>query len=205
MEKYRDNFPLPKSYSIGEKVRKIVGIAGTIGSGKDVVSHYLAQKYGYIEIIMGDLVRDLANELKLEPSRENLLKLQKRYVEQFGREYWGKRAVEKIQSIASEKIVVNGIRRIEDIKVLKQAFINDRVVLLVIDADPKIRFERLVKRGREGDPKNFDQFLLQELAERETFDLEELEKIADYKIENDGSLVELYTRVDEFVNKFGLF
>lgn len=185
-------------------MKKIIGIAGTIGSGKDVVSHYLAQKYGYVGIIMGDLVRDLANELKLEPTRENLLKLQKRYVEQFGKEYWGRKVVEKIGRLKAEKIVVNGIRRVEDIKVLRQAFPNDRIVLLLVDANPRLRFERLIKRGREGDPKNFDEFLLQELAERETFDLEELEKIADHKIANDGSLAELYAKVDEFLRRFGL-
>ena len=48
---------------------KVIGLVGKIGSGKDTVSRML-KEYGFKEIGMGDMVREIARERGLEPTRE---------------------------------------------------------------------------------------------------------------------------------------
>ncbi|RLG16958.1 hypothetical protein DRN63_03530 [Nanoarchaeota archaeon] len=185
-------------------MRKIIGVAGTIGAGKDIVTKYIAEKYGYEVIIMGDLVRKVAKEEGLDESRESLVRVQKEKVEKFGKSYWGKMVVDLIEEKDWKKVVINGIRRVEDYLIPKNHFKEDKFVFLFVDADPKLRAERLIKRGREGDPKNWDEFLIQENWENENFDYDKLRKLYDYKIENNGTLEELYQKVDDFIKKFSL-
>ena len=38
----------------------IIGIAGTLATGKDTVAEYLAEQFGYTHVSTGDIVRELA-------------------------------------------------------------------------------------------------------------------------------------------------
>ena len=40
---------------------KVIGFAGTNGAGKDTVADYVAKKYGYKKITMGDIIRERHN------------------------------------------------------------------------------------------------------------------------------------------------
>ena len=51
---------------------KLIGIAGTNGSGKDTVGQILAEKHGWFFISVSDLLRDECRTRGLEVSRENL-------------------------------------------------------------------------------------------------------------------------------------
>src|SRR5512146_1678799 len=51
---------------------KIIGLAGTNGSGKDTVGHVLADDYGYLFVPVTELLRAEAIRRGLEPNRENL-------------------------------------------------------------------------------------------------------------------------------------
>ena len=60
---------------------KIIGIMGLIGSGKDAVSQYLAEKYGYEVIGMGNIVRELSKGIGRTNGRDDLQQTQKEIVE----------------------------------------------------------------------------------------------------------------------------
>ncbi|MFB6217414.1 MAG: AAA family ATPase [Candidatus Aenigmatarchaeota archaeon] len=181
----------------------IVGITGPMGSGKDTVSEYLDDVYDFRELSYGDIVRDIADEEGVEPTRENLQKISKRYRESYGMEYFAQRMVEKMDELGRKKYVLSGIRRIEDFKPIKKRY-GENFKLLLIDAKPKIRFKRLKKRGLGRDPDSFEKFKEQDETEFERYDMEETFKEADYTIHNNGSLDELKKKVDAFVNDFGL-
>lgn len=179
---------------------KIIGLVGLIGSGKDVVSNILCEKYGFEKIVMGDIVREFATKLGRTHSRDDLQRTQKEYREKYGDEFFGKEVVKKIKENRWSKVVINGIRIPEDVKVPKREFGDDMVVVL-IDAEPRLRFERLRKRKRVGDPDTFKEFQRQEENEKKLFNFKGVLKYVDYIIDNNSTLEELERNVDRFLRE----
>ncbi len=182
---------------------KVIGIVGRIGSGKDTISDYIAKKYGYRIIVMGDIVREIATEMGRGHSRDELQQTQKDVVARHGIDYFAKRVVEKIRKNNWQKVVINGIRRPEDASVPKAEFGKDMVVMLV-DTSTEIRFGRMKLRSRAGDPKTLEEFLRQEENEKKFFRWNETKKYIDGVIVNNNSVDDLYRRIDEFIKKKGM-
>lgn len=181
---------------------KVIGLMGFIGAGKDTVSDYLRDKYGYDVVIMGDVVREEFKKRGLPETREALQDLQKEMVQKHGIEYWAKKTVERIKEKKFEKVVINGIRRPVDASVPKKEF-GDDMITIIVNADTKIRFERLKKRARPGDPKTIAEFKAQEKREWKMFDFKKTLTYADYTIKNNGTVDELQKQIDKLVEKVG--
>ncbi len=181
----------------------IIGLIGKIASGKDTVSKYIKEKHGFEEIVLGDIVREIAKERGLSLDRESLLNLQKELTRKYGEDYIIKLAVKRIKEKMKEgkkDFVVNGLRREMDVKVLKDSFKD--VVIVEVYCDDKIRFERIKNRGREGDPKTFSEFVKQDEEEERSFNISKvIKKYADYRITNNSTLQELYEEVDKLISK----
>ena len=147
---------------------KIIGIAGTNGSGKDSVGHTLADRHGYLFISVTDLLRAELNKRGLPVGRENLRKLSAEWRREFGLGVLVDRAVEQYKLLADQ---YKGVA----IASLRNPAEADRVhelggIVLWIDADPKTRYERIQNnaeaRARAGeDAKTFEEFLAEEQAE----------------------------------------
>ncbi|MGQ4913348.1 MAG: AAA family ATPase [Candidatus Asgardarchaeia archaeon] len=181
---------------------KVIGLIGPIGSGKTTLSEYLRDKYGYHIIIMGDLVREIAKERNIEPTRINLQEIQKEYTSKYGWDYFAKLVVKRILEQKMEKVVIDGMRRPHDVLIPKQAF-KDNILIIHLTSSPEVRFKRLLSRQRPGFPKTFEEFLEHDSRERKLFELDESIKYADVTIENNGTIEELYKKVDEVLQKYG--
>jgi dephospho-CoA kinase len=180
---------------------KVIGLTGSIGAGKDVVSKYLALKYGYKQITIGDVVREAMAKEGIEITRENSDNFSQQMRDNFGKEYWVKQCVKKIIDNKYPKAVIDGIRLLSDHETIKKAFGND-YLLFKIDAQPLIRFQRLQLRGRSDLPKNLEHFNRQEDGQNKMFKLNETFKQAKYVIDNSSTLENLYKNVDLTMNKF---
>jgi len=181
---------------------KVIGLIGTIGAGKDTVSDYIQEKYGYNVITMGDIVRGIAKERGVEANRENLTNIQKEHIEKFGDNFFINKVIETIKSNNWEKSIINGIRRPMDSKISKGEF-GDDMKLVLVDADLKIRFNRLQNRGRVGDPKTMEEFHRQEQSEFERFDFKKTLDSVDHTIENNGSLEDLNNNIEKLFSDLG--
>ena len=177
---------------------KAIGLIGTIGAGKDTVSDYIRDNYKFNVITMGDLVREVAKERGVEANRDNLTAIQKEHVERFGGDYWIKKVVERVKKNRWEKVIINGIRRPVDAEVAKKSFGND-IVLVLVDADVQVRFSRLQRRGRVGDPKTMEEFGHQEQSEFEKFDFKNTLKHVEKTIHNNTSLENLRKSTDDLL------
>lgn len=180
---------------------KIIGIVGLVGAGKDTAASYLKNKYNYEIISYSDLVHEKVKEENLVPTRENLQKIAKKYRELYGMDYFARLAVEKaVKALATghEKIILKELRKKEDVEYPKKYFKNFYVI--EIYADQKIRFERLKKRKSSKDPATWEEFLKQEENEK-LLGFHEALQYADFIINNNGSLEELYSNLDEIVKR----
>lgn len=179
--------------------RIIIGIAGEIASGKDTVSRYYEKKYGASMYRFSDVLRDILKRLHLEENRKNLAKASLMLRETFGEDVFARSVAEEIEKDGNSFIVIDGVRRSSDVKSI-QGLVG--FTLLYINADPKRRHERMNSRNQNADDttKTFDEFLRDSELESET-EIRKLAEEADWIIDNNGTLDELYAHADEFLMK----
>jgi len=167
-------------------VRKIIATAGLPGSGKALFSEVAAQ-YGYPIFVCGDIVREETRKrgMPLTPSNMGAVMLKIR--EEEGPAVISKRLIPKIDATECDIALVEGVRSSEEVEELRKRY--GKVTIVAIHASPQVRYERLEARGREDDPKTWQEF--------ETRDLRELNvglgktiALADELIVNEGTIEE---------------
>ena len=175
---------------------KIFGAIGRIGSGKDEVINYLKGKYGLPAISVGDIVREMAEDCGLEPSRENLERVASEARRKNGKTYFMKLVLDRVRRNQWQKAWVTGIRTPQDVRFLKGNPASDFILIHVYVDDPRIRYERLTRRNRADDPDAYDDFLEQDRREEKLFQIEAAATMADYALNNSGSLEDLHRQLD---------
>lgn len=185
-----------------EKVKpQVIGVIGPIASGKDAASNWLVEKYGFRKIVLSNFLRQEAKKRRKYPSRRYLRKLQAELRKKHGNDYLLQRAVEEINQKHLEKVVIDGLRQPDECAEAKQKL---KAKIILIDADPFVRFQRAKKRKRKGFSETYEQFLHQDAIENATFSFNETRKLASFKIDNAGSLESLQRDVDKLAKKLGL-
>ena len=177
----------------------IIGLVGPIASGKGTVKKYLVEKYAAKDCRFSTILRDVLKRLSLEINRDNLINLSTILREQFGQDLLAKAIAEDAKHLDADIIVIDGVRRIDDVRYLRDI---KGFTLVSIDAHPKSRFERLVTRNENvgDDKKSFEDFLADHKRETEAT-IPEVVKIADVSLDNSGSLEDLFVQIDKLITE----
>ena len=155
------------------------------GAGKSTIVSKLKEQ-GYETFSLGDGVRSEAKKQNLEPTGENLGKLMLELREKNGPGAIAELLKNSIQNSTHEIIIIDGIRSIHEINVLKET---GNVKLLAVNASPNTRFEFLSERKRSDDPLTREKF--EERDNREIgVGLQEIIQLADESIENNNVTIE---------------
>ncbi len=179
----------------------ILGLVGQAGCGKGTMADLLVKKYGAAYFRFSNILGDILKRLSLEKTRDNLIKISGALRQTFGEDILSY-VLEKDAILAPEEvIVVDGIRRAEDIAALEPS---PYFKLIAIDADPKLRFERMKKRGEKAGESNmtWEQFLAEEQRETEVTIPMVMARAA-VTIDNNGSREEFERRVRAMIQKIG--
>ena len=175
-----------------------LGILGPAGSGKGVAAKYIARKYGYNIISMGNIVRALARTEHIKPTRANLEKIGEKYSKVYGKDFVIEHAIEKAKAI-NKPVILDGIRKPIQAQLAKQRL---GAVLILVDATPEVRFERMKKRKRANFPKTLEIFKKEEKQEERFFNLKKTFSMADYILDNSElSERQLYSAMDKVVRR----
>jgi dephospho-CoA kinase len=177
----------------------ILGIAGEMGSGKEAASRHLVSTYHASAHNFSQILNDVLNRLNLEITRENQAPLSLVLRKTFGEDILAKVMYHDSVEDIADIVVVQGIRRVEDMTFLKQL---PNFKFLYINADMDIRFERVGKRREKANDgtMSFEQFEASHQYETEQTILD-LKNYADIVIDNNGSYSELYKQIDEIVKQ----
>jgi len=145
---------------------RIIGLCGTNGAGKDTVGALLAERHNYLFVSVTELLRKEARRRNLPVERQYLRQISAEWRREQGLSVLVNQAMQEFNEVADQYdgVVMSSLRNPAEA---------DRIhelggTMLWIDADPKIRYERIrgVDRGRSGeDDKTFEQFLAEEKAE----------------------------------------
>jgi dephospho-CoA kinase len=177
----------------------IIGLVGQIACGKGTVAEYLVNKYGAITYRFSTPLRDVLNRLYLEITRENMQNVSKALRQEFGDDLLAKVIAGDVKNETSNLMVIDGIRRLSDIKYLKNL---PEFKLVKVETDPKTRYERLTSRTENADDtkKTYEQFLADEQKETE-LTIPEVMAQAQFTLTNNSTLEELQKQVDALVKK----
>ncbi len=175
----------------------IFGLVGQMASGKDTVKLYLEEKYQARSCRFSDVLRSILYILGLDNSRTNLQDLSTNLRRLYGEDILAKTIVNQVNKINSDVVVVDGVRRLADIKYLSELA---NFFLISITADMKIRYERLIKRGENenDDKKTYVDFVKDHEQEAE-LQIEEVIKNANFKLNNNSDFENLYHQIDKII------
>jgi dephospho-CoA kinase len=175
----------------------ILGLIGERFAGKDVVASYLVNHYGADHFRFSHILDDMLKLLNLEISRRNEIDLGMGLRQIFGGQVLGPAIAKKVKESQKSVVVVNGIR-MDEFEVIKT--LGARTIYITAPAE--IRFERYQQRREKADDAslNFENFTKQG-SEATEINIPELGRLADFKIENIGSLEELYWKIEQILKK----
>jgi len=178
----------------------VIGITGTIGAGKDVVAEYISKKLNVPALQISQPLKDIARELGIKITRENLVELGTKITKERGNDYLAVVLLERAPSIA----VFSGMRELAQLQYLRD---HARLILIAVDAAAEVRFARAQKRGKIGEAGSLEDFVRHEQEENSpphTQRLFECMKLAQYHIDNENTLENLYNEVDDILKKENL-
>lgn len=128
----------------------VIGITGPLASGKTESAHIL-QKAGYLRLSLSDEVRREADRQKRPHDRNELQNIGDELRLKFGNSVLAQRVTDTIEDNASRGaalFVIEGIKNPDEIGFLRKKF---QMKTIGINANPDIRFERILKRQSESD------------------------------------------------------
>lgn len=177
----------------------IVGLAGEIAAGKGTTADYLQKKHQAGTYRFSTALREVARRMYLDESRENLQKISTLFRENFDDNLLSAVIARDVEKDSRPILAVDGVRRLADIEYLNKL---PGFCLVYIDTAMEKRFERIVQRGENSDDadKTFQQFKKDHLREAER-QIKDLKEKADFIVDNNGLLEDLYRQIDEIIKK----
>lgn len=136
---------------------KVVGLTGTIGSGKTTFMEVISRKKNCDYVSLSTLImEETIKKRGLSVDRFNKQNLGNELRKRYGTDVLAKTAWNFMQK-RKDILIIDGIRNPGEVEFLKK--INGRDFILIgVDAPREIRWERVQKRNRPTDPKSFEEF-----------------------------------------------
>lgn len=175
----------------------ILGFVGPLASGKEVAKKYLEEKHQAGIHRFSAILRDILNRLYLPIKRSNLQNLSLDLRNRFGSDTLARVIAKDVINDIHDIVVVDGVRRMDDIAKLKDL---PNFCLVSIDADPEIRYKRLKLRNENaGDAEKTYEEFLEDGAQEAELQIPAVMAAAKYKINNSGSLADLYKQLEDII------
>ena len=181
-------------------MKRIIGIIGPIGAGKDTSADYMSSEIGIRAYQISSALREICQQRGIEPTRENLIELGTKLANKHGDSYLAKYVLDKSPAFS----IIVGMRQLGQITYLKE---HADLILIAVDAPLPQRFRRAAARDKLGEAKTIEEFEANELKENSPPRAQrvfECMKLADYKVINNGNIIDLQLKLDKIITKESL-
>lgn len=177
----------------------ILGLAGEMGCGKGTIAKHIVGEHKGSSHRFSTVLRDVLDRLHIEQSRDNLQIISTSLRKNFGEDLLSKVMYKDTLNDSHEVVVVDGVRRMSDILYLENV---PHFKLIYVEADIKIRYERIVKReeNSDDDKKSFSEFEKSNQDESES-QIRDLKNYANYIVDNNGTFVDLYNQIEKIIKE----
>ncbi len=178
----------------------LIGLTGPNASGKGEVVKFLKGK-GFYPCSLSDVIREEVSKRGLGITRERLIEVGTELRRENGNGVLADRILDGIEE--DKNYVIDSFRHPDEVKKFQT---RPDFSLLLIQADPEVRFARIRERERESDPATLEEFLDLEKREAASQDsqgqqLTACEAMAEFKIANNGSLPELTQQISGLLQR----
>lgn len=176
----------------------IIGITGTLGAGKGTIVDYLIQHYGYKHYSVRGYLTEEAERRGMELNRDTFVVVANDLRDKYGPSYITDELYKQAEA-AGVNAIIESVRTPGEVESLRK---NEHFLLFAVDADPKIRYDRVVLRNSETDHVSYETFIENEQREMSSTDpahqnVGRCMEMADYVFHNDGDFDDLYRQVEE--------
>lgn len=182
----------------------LIGLTGTMGAGKGTVVEYLVEQKGFLHFsARAFLVKEIERR-GLPVNRDSMIMVSNDLRKAHSPSYIGEQLLKEAQQVEKPSII-ESILTVGEAKFLK----SEGAILLAIDADQRMRYERITARQSETDQVTFEHFVEQENKKMHSTDptkhnVAGVMEMADAVIMNNGTLEELHEQIDRVLQHFGL-
>jgi dephospho-CoA kinase len=179
---------------------KVIGVAGTAGAGKDTVAELLCRLFGMQNLSSGDVVRVITRHVyhlphDYNPVRDQLYEVANYLRNEINPATTVKLCILQAQAMHIPRVVLSGLRSMGEAEAIRDA----GGIIIGVDADPRIRYERIYARARDAESqKTMEEFLQQDEYENRGLSdsgpgrgIRSIIESADLVIANAGTLEEL--------------
>jgi len=182
---------------------RIIGVVGPLACGKGVVASYLIKKKGFTSFSLSSIVHaELKRRGVVSFTRTTLQDIGDELRKKEGDGALAQRAIAILKKQGVEKVVIEGIRNPGEVAYLKTL---PHFYLVAVDSKQELRFERVIKRGKPWDPKDWDSFKKVDCRDQEDAknksgqQVRACMQLADIKIENNGNFILLNKEIEKII------
>ena len=170
----------------------IIGIAGTLGSGKGMAAEYLAKKHNFTYLSVRNFFAQEVLRRGKMVTRDAIAQVALELRAQYGKTHAVEQLVGRI--IVGKNIVIESIRTKEEAGYLQEK----GALLWAVDADPQVRYQRILQRDASTENVSFEQSIEKEMKEGV---LTEVISMADAVLQNNGTKEEFFAAIDSALTK----
>lgn len=181
----------------------LIGITGTDGAGKGTVVEYLVIKKGFVHYSARALfVREIEKK-GIENNRANMRLVANELRAQYGDDFLVTHYLQIFAQDHPAHAIIESIRTVAEAQTLKK----HGGILLAVDANERLRYERIHARGSSSDSVSFEEFVAHEKLEMNDPDPHGMQKakvlqMADHTILNNSSVELFQTEIEHFLETF---
>ncbi len=187
-----------------KKLELVLGLVGLPCAGKGILSDYLINKHNFGYASFSGVIKEEIEKRRGKVNRDSLQAVGGELREKFGPEILAKRVWKEVVSANFQRVVVDGIRGTEEVEFLKR---KPNFYLVVVLADTKIRYQRMISRGRKDEKISWSEFKQMEERDKkaEGRNIDGCLKMADFEIENKGTMKEFQEKIDKILEEIDSF
>jgi dCMP deaminase len=175
----------------------IIGVSGRNGAGKGEFVDYLSDR-SFEVLSLSDSIRDELVRRGLEETREQMIDVGREMRAEGGPGALARALVQKLGS--DRNYAIDSVRHPAEVDVLREHTPDFKLVW--VEAPLELRFQRILERGRPGDPETLEAMQALEERELESQDvagqqLNAVQAMADFVVRNEAGLPELYLSIHD--------
>lgn len=183
----------------------IIGITGTLGAGKGTIVDYLVQEKGFVHFSVRGFITEEINRQGLPVNRDSMVTVANKLRADHSPSYIIDQLYEQAL-LTGKNCIIESIRTPGEVDSLRE---KGNFLLFAVDADPLLRYDRIVMRNSETDRISYKTFISNEEREMQSNDpakqnIGKCIERADTIFYNNSTVEKLYKDVEEGLKDFKL-